>query len=172
MTSPALRTERLTVSPYTPADEDQFVALFQDERVSRWMGEGLSPEAEDRALFQRIFAVYAENRFDVWAVRHEGHLIGHAELKPTEVSGGHEIIYALAPAAWGKGIGTELAGALVGYGFDSHGLDAIHATVVAANTASLAVLARLGFQRIKELPEADGSVTILLALQRRDWSRP
>lgn len=168
MTSPALRTERLVLDPYTPADEDAFVALFQDEQVSRWMGDGPSPEAEDRALFHRVFAVYAEDRFDVWAVRHAGRLIGHAELKPTEVSGGQEIIYALESAAWGQGLGTELAKALVTYGFEQRGLEALHATVAAQNAASLAVLGRLGFQRVKDIEEDDGSVTVLLTLHRQD----
>ncbi|MEU3505350.1 GNAT family N-acetyltransferase, partial [Streptomyces hundungensis] len=109
--TPTLRTERLLLDPYTPDDEEDFVALFQDPRVSRWMGEGPTSEAEDRALFRRVFTqVYARDLFAVWAVRRDGVLIGHAEIKPTEATGGHEIIYALAPAAWGAGLGTELAG--------------------------------------------------------------
>jgi RimJ/RimL family protein N-acetyltransferase len=45
--------------------------------------------------------------------------VGHAELKPTEVVNGYEIVYALAPDVWGSGLGTELAEALVRYGFDT-----------------------------------------------------
>ncbi|MFI7240246.1 GNAT family N-acetyltransferase [Streptomyces cyaneofuscatus] len=113
--NPSLRTDRLLLTPYTPADEKEFVALFQDASVSRWMGDGPSTEAEDRTLFGRIFTkVYAENRFEVWAVKVGGELVGHAEIKPTEACGGHEIIYALAPGAWGRGLGTEPAPALVG----------------------------------------------------------
>lgn len=71
--TPVLRTDRLLLDPYTPEDEEAFVALFQDTRVSRWMGDGPTTEAEDRALFGRVFTkVYAENLFDVWAVRRDG----------------------------------------------------------------------------------------------------
>lgn len=112
----AIRTQRLVLEPYVPEDEEGFVALFGDVRVSRWMGSGALPEPEVRALFRRIFThVYARDLFDVWGVRQDGHLIGHAEIKSTDVveGGGHEIIYALAPTAWGSGLGTEIADAIL-----------------------------------------------------------
>ncbi|MGW3835399.1 GNAT family N-acetyltransferase [Streptomyces microflavus] len=165
--NPSLRTGRLLLTPYTPADEEEFVALFQDVSVSRWMGDGPSTESEDRALFGRIFTkVYAENRFEVWAVKVGGELVGHAEIKPTEASGGHEIIYALAPSAWGRGLGTELALALVGHGFGTLGLTEVHATVAAENAASLAVLGRVGFAHVRDIREDDGSTTRLLTCPR------
>jgi hypothetical protein len=34
-----LRIDRLTLAPYSRADEDDFVRLFADERVSCWMGD-------------------------------------------------------------------------------------------------------------------------------------
>lgn len=161
--TPTLRTERLLLDRYTPEDEEDFVALFQDPRVSRWMGEGTASEADDRALFERIFTkVYAENRFDVWAVRRDGRLVGHAEIKPTEAVGGYEIIYALAHAAWGSGLGLEVARAVVAHGFDTLGLSEVHATVAEPNTASLAVLDRLGFAHVRDITEDDGSTTRVL----------
>ncbi|THV31385.1 GNAT family N-acetyltransferase [Glycomyces paridis] len=165
--TPEIRTERLLLQPYLPADEEDFVAFFGDERVSRWMGDGPEPEAETRALFGRVFTdVYATGRFDVWAVREHGRLVGHAEIKPTEVSGGHELIYALAPAAWGRGLGTELAAAIVAYGFETLGLHEVHATVAAPNEASLAVLAKLGFVHVRDQPEEQGPVTRVLTVTR------
>ncbi|WP_264931055.1 GNAT family N-acetyltransferase [Streptomyces sp. A012304] len=172
--SPTLRTERLLLEPYVPEDEEAFVALFQDRRVSRWMGDGPAAEAEDRALFGRIFTkVYARNLFDVWAVRRDGLLVGHAEIKPTDEVRGHEIVYALAPTVWGEGLGTELAGAIAAYGFGSLGLTEVHATVAAKNGASLAVLHRIGFEHVRDVTEEDGSTTRVLT-RRRDGppSRP
>ncbi|EXU69565.1 acetyltransferase [Streptomyces sp. PRh5] len=168
--TPTLRTARLLLEPYRPEDEDAFVALFQDRRVCRWLGDGrLAPEAEDRALFGRIFTkVYARRLFDVWAVREDGRYVGHAEIKPTEVVGGHEIVYALAPEAWGRGLGTELTGAIVGHGFGTLGLSEVHATVMAANEASLTLLTRLGFTHRRDIEEEDGTTTRCLAVVRDD----
>ncbi|WP_298563160.1 GNAT family N-acetyltransferase [Streptomyces luteogriseus] len=160
---PTLRTPRLVLDAYRPDDEEDFVALFQDRRVSRWMGDGPDAEAEDRALFRRIFSkVYAEDLFDVWAVRRAGLLVGHAEIKRTEEVDGHEIVYALGPEVWGSGLGTELAEALVGHGFESLGLTAVHATVAAQNKASLRLLGRIGFEHARDIVEDDGSLTRVL----------
>ncbi|NBE55840.1 GNAT family N-acetyltransferase [Streptomyces boluensis] len=158
-----LHTEHLLLTPYTPEDEDAFVALFQDTRVSRWMGDGPSTAADDRALFGRIFTkVYARGLFDVWAVRQDGQLVGHAEIKHTDIVDGHEIIYALTPGLWGRGLGRELAEALVAYGFDTLGRTEVHATVAAPNTASLALLKKTGFEHVRDITEDDGSTTRVL----------
>ncbi|MFD5023572.1 GNAT family N-acetyltransferase [Streptomyces sp. NPDC058373] len=164
---PVLRTDRLVLEPYVREDEAGFPALFQDPQVSRWMGSGPSSEAEDRALFGRIFTkVYARRLFDVWAVRRNGTLIGHGEIKPTEATGGHELIYALAPAAWGSGLGSELAAALMAHGSDRLGLTEVHATVAASNHASLKLLHRLGFRHIRDIEESDGTTTHVLTHRR------
>ncbi|WAZ19748.1 GNAT family N-acetyltransferase [Streptomyces cinnabarinus] len=161
--NPTLRTERLLLEPYTPDDEEDFVALFQDRRVSQWMGDGPATEAEDRALFGRIFTkVYAQELFDVWAVRRDGRLIGHAEIKPTDMAQGHEIVYALTPEVWGSGLGRELARAIVAHGFETLGLTEVHATVAASNSASLALLERIGFEHVRDVTEDDGSTTHVL----------
>lgn len=166
MTKP-LHTERLLLEPYVPKDEDGFVALFQDTRVSRWMGDGPAAEADDRAMFGRIFTkVYARDLFDVWAVREGGRLVGHAEIKHTDDVDGHEIIYALTPEVWGRGLGRELAEALVAYGFGTLGLDEVHATVAAPNAASLALLERVGFAYTRDVTEDDGSTTKVLTRTR------
>ncbi len=164
--TPTLRTERLELAPYAPSDEEDFVKLFGDDDVSRWMGDGPMGEEADRALFWRVFAVYEDQRFDVWAVREAGRYQGHAEIKRTDTVDGHEIIYALAPSAWGRGLGTEIAETLVAYGFDTLGLDAVHATVAAENAASLGLLARIGFQHVRDITEEDGSLTRVLTRQR------
>ncbi|MFJ4278992.1 GNAT family N-acetyltransferase [Streptomyces massasporeus] len=157
---PTLHTPRLLLDPYTRDDEEGFVALFQDVRVSRWMGDGPSSEADDRALFGRIFSkVYAQDLFDVWAVRREGQLVGHAEIKRTDAVDGHEIVYALAPEAWGGGLGTELAETLLAYGFGTLGLAEVHATVAAENEASLRLLGRIGFTHVRDIEEHDGGLT-------------
>ncbi|GAA2277308.1 hypothetical protein GCM10010430_73970 [Kitasatospora cystarginea] len=168
---PTLRSERLHLEPYSPEDEEDFVALFQDRRVSQWMGDGPSTEAEDRALFGRIFTkVYAKDLFDVWAVRRDGRYVGHAEIKPSEEVQGHEIVYALTPDAWGSGLGRELAETIVAHGFGTLGLTEVHATVAAPNSASLALLEKIGFEHVRDIAEDDGSTTCVLT--RRFVNRP
>ncbi|WP_415949005.1 GNAT family N-acetyltransferase [Streptomyces sp. KLOTTS4A1] len=165
--TPELRTERLTLSPYVRSDEGDFVALFQNTESGRWFWEGPErpPAAQDHALFGRIFSlIYAEDRFPVWAVRHEGRYIGHAEIKPSPESWlhGHEIVYGLTVSSWGQGFGTELATGLTTYGHEQLGLTEVHATVNAENARSLKVLERIGYLHAKDVREQDGSTTRLL----------
>jgi len=150
--TPVVRTPRLTLRPYSLVDEEAFVALFGDPRVTRWVGDGPELEEANRRLFGRVFTVvYAQHRFDVWGVWHQGQLIGHAEIKPTEVSGGHELIYVLAAEVWRRGLGTE------------------HATVAAENVGSLALLDRLGYRRVRDIDQDTGGVPVVLTLDQRSW---
>jgi len=170
--TPVLRTPRMTLRPYSLGHEEAFVALFGDPRVTRWVGDGPEPEEADRRLFGRVFTVvYAQHRFDVWGVWHEGQLIGHAEIKPTEVSSGHELVYILAAEVWRRGLGTELAAAVTEYGFTELDLGAVHATVAAENTGSLALLNRLGYRRVRRITEDTGGVTVLLTLDKDSWQK-
>ncbi|WP_329570582.1 GNAT family N-acetyltransferase [Kitasatospora sp. NBC_01266] len=167
--TPTLHTDRLLLEPYAPTDEDDFVALFMDARVSRWMGDGPWPEADYRAAFARIFAhAYQRERFDVWAVRQGGRLVGHAEIKPAKVVEGHELVYALTPELWGRGLGTELARAVVTHGFGTPDLAQVYATVAEQNAASLTALQKLGFRQLRDLTEEDGSITRLLCRDRSE----
>ncbi|MEV4710308.1 GNAT family N-acetyltransferase [Micromonospora sp. NPDC049374] len=167
MPTPTLRTERLLLEPYRPTDRDDFVALFTDAEVGRFMGDGPLAPAAAEALFERVFSkVYADDLFDVWAIRSAGRFVGHAEIKRTDQVSGHEIVYALARSAWGGGLGTELVRELLRYGFASLGLSRVYATVDEQNTASLVLLARLGFGHERDVAEPNGSTTRVLFVDR------
>lgn len=167
MPTPTLHTDRLLLEPYGPVDAEDFVALFTDLEVGRFMGDGPMTAEAAGALFGRVFTkVYAADLFDVWAVRREGRYVGHAEIKRTDQVDGHELVYALAKPAWGAGLGTELARTLVRYGFDTLDLPRVYATVADANHASLALLGKLGFVHERDIAEDDGSVTRVLAVDR------
>ena len=167
MPTPTLHTDRLLLDPYRPDDAEDAVSLLADPEVSRFMGDGPLTADEAGALFGRVFTkVYADDLFDVWAVRRDGRYVGHAEIKRTDQVDGHEIIYALAKPAWGAGLGTELARALVRHGFDTLGLPRVYATVAEANHASLALLGKLGFVHERDIVEEDGTVTRVLVADR------
>ncbi|MFI9379906.1 GNAT family N-acetyltransferase [Kutzneria sp. NPDC052558] len=164
--TPTLRSERLLLSPYTPDDEDDFVALLRDEEVCKWMGQERQPEETIRQLFALLFSeVYPNAMFDVWAVRLDGRYIGHAELKKTGNVDGHELICALVRDVWRMGLGTELSYRVIDYGFDELGLAEIHGCVDANNTRSLAMARKAGFEIVRDVTGSDGTVTRVVTLR-------
>lgn len=170
--TPTLRTERMVLAPYTPADEDHFVALLTDEEVCRWMGQTAQPEDVIRSLFRAVFTeIYAKNMFDVWAVWSDGQFIGHAEIKPTGNVDGHEVICAFVREAWGRGLGTELLKCVMDYAFDVLELTEVHGMVNAENTASMALSRKLGFEHVRDVIGDDGTRThvVTASLKARDF---
>lgn len=167
--TPVLRTERLEFLPYRAEHEDAFVALLRDEEVCRWMGQDRVPEEDIRALFRVILTdVYPQQRFDIWGLWHEGTFVGHAEVKRTGNVDGHELVVALAPGHWGKGMGTEAVRGLVRHAADNLGLKEVYGMVGAENEASLALARRLGFRPVRDVVGDDGTVTRMLVLPTSD----
>ncbi len=165
----ALRIERLDFIPYRPEDEDAFVALLRIEEVCHWMGQELVPESELRVLFRAIQTdVYPKDMFDVWGLWQDGIYVGHAELKKTGNVDGYELITALAPEFWGRGLGSEVVRGLLRHAADHYGLKEVYGMVGAENTASLEMCRRLGFRHLRDVVGDDGSVTKLLVVSTED----
>lgn len=154
MTPAKLRTARAILRPFREDDREAAVALHEDPRVCRYMGDGTVPDGE--ALFNAIFGVYASQEarwFEIWAVEVHGELVGHAELKESEHTrpGELELVYCLRPEIWGKGLGGEVAAALCQRARDLERIPI--ATVHPENAASLSLLRRLRFAPLEALDE-------------------
>ncbi|GAA3736739.1 GNAT family N-acetyltransferase [Streptomyces tremellae] len=163
--TPELHSERLRFLPYRPEDEDHFVALLRDEEVCRWMGQDLVPEPEVRVLFRTILTeVYPRRLFDVWGLWHAGAYVGHAEVKKTGNVAGHELVTALVPAHWGRGLGREVVRTLLRHAAENLGLTEAYGMVGAENRASLAMCERLGFRHVRDVKGDDGTVTRMLVV--------
>ncbi|WP_328491693.1 GNAT family N-acetyltransferase [Streptomyces sp. NBC_00414] len=163
--TPTLKTERLEFTAYRPEDENHFVALLRNEEVCHWMGQDMVPEADLRTAFREILDdVYPTQRFDVWGVWWQGTYIGHAEVKKTGNVDGHELILALAPDYWGRGMGTEAVHGLLRHASDNLGLKEAYGMVGAQNEASLALCRRLGFRHVRDVVGEDGTVTRMVVI--------
>lgn len=163
--TPVLRTERLEFIPYRDEDEDHFVNLLRNEEVCHWMGQDLVSEVELRALFRSIRDdVYPQELFDVWGLWLDGAFAGHAEVKKTGNVEGHELVVALSPPFWRRGVGTEAVRGLLRHAAYSLGLKEVYGMVGAQNAASLELCRRLGFRPLRDVVADDGSVTKMLVI--------
>ena len=146
-----LRTSRLLLRPLEPADLDAMRLVFEDARVSCFVGDGrLWDQAAVVSWLGRAQAHLAVQGFGSLAVEEAatGRTIGEAGLILLEGGPQVELSYTLARNTWGAGFATEAARAVVAWGFDSVGLQRIVAVVHPGNAASLRVVEKLGMHAL------------------------
>ena len=81
-----------------------------------------------------------------------------------------ELYYGLDPRHWGRGYATEGARAVLAYGFDVLGLDAIPIRTDGPNAASVAVMERLGARYVRTDETGAFGTTIVYVARRGDRS--
>ncbi len=144
-----LRTDRLLLRWWVPADLDAFAALNADPRVMEHFPGTLTRDASD-ALADRIARHFAEHAFGLWALEIPGvtpfaGVVGlgiprfEAHFTPAI-----EIGWRLAAAYWGHGYATEAALATAAFGFGDLGLREIVSFTVPENARSRRVMERIG----------------------------
>jgi ribosomal-protein-alanine N-acetyltransferase len=144
-----LRTARLLLRPLEAADLDAVRLVFEDERVSRFIGDGrLWDEAAVASWLGRARDHLAAHGFGSLAVVEAatGRTIGEAGLILLEGGPEVELTYTFARDAWGDGYATEAAHAVLAWGFQPVGLERIVAVVHPQNVASQRVLEKLGMR--------------------------
>lgn len=148
----ARRTERLLLRQWREDDRDPFAAMNADPEVMRHFPSVLDREASDGVL-DRLRAAVDEQGWGLWAVERldTGQLLGFTGLSvprhPLPFMPCVEVGWRLARSAWGHGFATEAAREALRVGFDELGLDEVVSFAVVGNTASRAVMERLGLTR-------------------------
>src|SRR5450755_1576665 len=131
---------------YCLADKDQFVELFADREVMRYVGDGTAFASDSaKKLFARAFEIYrTDPSFFIGAIEVAGEYAGHAELKRRAGRSDYELIYILQRHRWGRGLGGRVADLLLKEARVRR-IPYVIATVDPDNGASIAILERRGF---------------------------
>jgi ribosomal-protein-alanine N-acetyltransferase len=146
-----LVTERLRLRPMTADDLEELTVVYTHPLVAQWIGPH-TPEdvAED---LRRQLDYQDRYGWSLWAVedRASGRFLGDCGLQPLEHRGPDvELGYDLHPDAWGRGLATEAARAVVAEAFGPLGLDHIVAVVRPRHAASRRVLEKAGLAQTGE----------------------
>jgi RimJ/RimL family protein N-acetyltransferase len=145
-----LKTARLGLRRITMDDLDWLAALYADPDVMRY-ARGPKDRAEVMRIVDDRFLPYYENDtgLGVWATieRTTGAPIGFHLLNHIQGEMLPQVGFFLVKAAWGQGYGTEMAAALLRYGFTELELPRIHGMAALDNRASQRVLAKIGLHR-------------------------
>jgi RimJ/RimL family protein N-acetyltransferase len=147
-----LRTDRLRLRPWRPADHEPFAALNADPSVMEFFPAPLS-RAESDAGAARIAAHFEAEGFGLWAAEEIGGapFIGFIGLAVPAFSAHFtpclEIGWRLARSAWGFGYATEGAREVLRFAFETLKLSEVVSMTVPANTRSRRVMENLGMRR-------------------------
>lgn len=150
----AIETARLTLRPHRRQDFDDSAALWADPVVTRFIGGRPFTREECWARLLRYAGLWALLGFGYWVIRERatGRFAGEAgfanfrrDIDPS-FHGVPEIGWVLSPWAHGRGLATEAARAIVGWG-DAHFGPARTVCIIDPDHAtSLRVAAKLGYR--------------------------
>jgi ribosomal-protein-alanine N-acetyltransferase len=166
-TSYWLTTERLALRRFTPADLDWLAELYSDRDVTLYLGGVKDRAKAEELLTTRILQYYDEHPgLGVWMTveRATGTCLGFHLLNHIRDESIIQIGFTLAKSAWGKGFGTEMASAVLRYGFVDLKLPRIAGMASLQNHASQRVLLKIGLERQGERALSSSG----LRLGRRD----
>jgi ribosomal-protein-alanine N-acetyltransferase len=111
-----LRTERLTLRPVALEDLEDYVAMFADPEVVRYLGDGSTATPDEaREWIETSLERNERLGWDMRTVRlHDGTFVGRCGIAVRELDDGveREIAYALARERWANGYATEAATAV------------------------------------------------------------
>jgi RimJ/RimL family protein N-acetyltransferase len=175
-----IRTDRLSLRPFTEDDFDAVYAIHSNHEVARYLyWEPRGRDATWELLKERFSMVTIDNEGDRLSLAIErtdtGATIGQATLmyRSAEHSQG-EIGYVLHPDHHGQGFATEVAVALLRLGFEGLKLHRLFGRCDGRNTASARVLAKAGMRqeahlRENEFVKGEWTDELVYALLATEW---
>jgi RimJ/RimL family protein N-acetyltransferase len=151
---PVLTGELVVLRPFTVTDAEAMAQILADPGVVRLTGSahttadtlaGAPPVEELRAWYGTRAGL--TDRLDLAVVdRATGELVGEVVLNEwDEGSSSCNFRTLIGPAGRGRGLGTEAARLVVGFGFDTLGLHRIELGVHAFNPRARRVYEKVGF---------------------------
>lgn len=140
-----IETDRLKLRMFSLEDLDELAVIFSDPDVVRYIGTGQpAPREETERALDSIIEHWRRHGFGRWAAVHKttARLVGYGGLR--NFNGTPELVYLLEKQQWGVGLGTEMARAVLKFGFEDRSFDRVIAMTKIPNMASQRVMQKAG----------------------------
>jgi len=160
-----LETERLILRRLLPEDLDDLFALYRDPEIRRYFPEGTLTYEETQEELEWFLNGHPEHpELGLWATIHKetNQFIGRCGLLPWTIDGQYdvEVAYLLSKAYWRQGLGTEVARAILNYGFEQLHLPRLICLIDPDNQASIKVAQNMGMTLEKMGQDESGSFLV------------
>ena len=173
-----IQTQRLSLREFVKEDLDALCGLVCDRRVTRYMFYMPGGRCDAQGYLRRALAYQSERPRAVWELAIAdlagGELLGSCNLT-LMAAGEADLGYMFRRDAWGRGLGTETALALIEAGFSQLALARIISTVDVRNTASIQILEKTGlrweatYRKLRKI-RGEWRDCHLFTLSREVWS--
>ena len=144
-----LETERLVLKFYTEEDKSDFLNLFTDAEVMKFVDKGVLKREQAEEFWRKLFEKLYPQNYKIWAVfdKTDSRYVGHAGIYPRPTNKEDwEFVYFLCRNEWGKGFATEIARRLIKFSFEELNLNKVFATVDDVHISSISVLEKAGMK--------------------------
>lgn len=157
-----LETKRLILRHLVQSDLDSLFGLYSDSEVRQYFPEGTLTYDETQEELEWFLNGHPEHpELGLWATIHTetNQFIGRCGLLPWTIDERPEVevAYLLSKEYWGQGLGTEVAQALLNYGFEHLKLSRLVCLIERENIASIKVAKKIGMAFEKEGRDEKGS---------------
>jgi ribosomal-protein-alanine N-acetyltransferase len=158
--SHTLALPSVVLRPVRLNDREFLIGHWSDRAVRRFLFDGTPAVVGEieRAIVDSA-RDFAARRFGLWLIcpAPGDAPIGTVGLRPLDDLG-LEVFYSLTPGVWGRGYATEAARGVIDYALGPLALTEVFAEVDEGNTASAAVLERVGMSPFGKVAGVLGSI--------------
>ena len=160
-----LETKRLLLRRFVIDDLDALFEFYSDPDVVKYIPD--APRTHEEAKEELEWFMNGHPKFPelgLWATiyKQTGEFIGRCGLLPWTIDGQNEVevAFAFSKAYWGQGLGSEVARALLQYGFEHLQLSRLICVIEPENQASIKVATNIGMIFEKEGSDEKGPFLI------------
>lgn len=166
----SIETERLFLRKLTIDDAQSFYELNLDPNVIKYTGNVPFLNVEEAKCFLKHYKDYHENGFGRWAVidKKNNEFLGWCGLKYNHKTMDTDIGFRFFEKYWNSGFATESARACLDYGFEKLNRQKIIGRAMAANTASIKVLEKIGLSFEKNF-DFDGHPGVIYRIKKEEY---
>jgi RimJ/RimL family protein N-acetyltransferase len=168
-----LETDRLLLRRQVIEDLDALWDLYCDPEVTKYIPDAPKTRSEAKEELEWFLNGHPRHpELGLWAtvLKENGKFIGRSGLLPWSIEGRDEVevAYTIAREYWGRGLGTEVAQAILRYAFDALGLSRLICLIEPGNTASQKVAEKIGMRLEKTVAgiDGDGIPTLIYAIKK------
>jgi len=131
-----------------PDDVDAMHRLFAEPAVFRYLADGAAPP---RSVTEAWVATDRSGGLGLWLLCDGKRLDGCVRLSAYGEPGTAELTCLLHPRVWGRGFATRMSWTVMQHALATNRVDTIIAGADVPNTASVAVMRRLGMRFVRDV---------------------